>query len=503
MDAEPVTEVRRSEGAVPVRAPYDAVLFDLDGVVTDTAAIHAEAWKQLFDAMLADPRAATANRAPFDIATDYADYVDGRSREDGVRTFITSRGLHLPEGDDDDGPEAWSVKGLAARKNAVFFELLEVHGIRVFPGTRGMLRRLVKSGVPVGLVTSSRNAQPLLVAAGIASLFTTVVDGTLARELKLPGKPDPAMFLQAAERIGVTPRRAAIVEDAIAGVQAGRVGGFGLVVGIARHHNRAALEAAGADVVLEDVSQLDLGALRADPWTLTYEGFDSAHEGHREALTTLANGYLGTRGAMPETRADGIHYPGTYLAGVYNRLTSHVEDADVTEEQIVNAPNWLWLDLRIGDGGWWSAGALRAEDERTDLDLRRGLLVRQATLRDQDGRRLRLTQQRIVSMARPHIAALTTSATPVGWSGRITVRSGIDASVTNSNVTDLRALASRHLTRVTASRVARSALLVEAETSTSVIRIATAIRTWCSTGSHEVATAVGCHMPSADVYVLE
>ena len=466
-----------------VRPPYDAVIFDLDGVVTDTAAIHAQAWKRLFDDVLADPRAASAGaQAPFDIAEDYRRFVDGRTREDGVRAFLASRHLELPESTDDDPPGAWSVSGLAARKNDIFLRLLTERGAQVFPGTESLLHRLRDAAVPIGLVTSSRNAAPLLAAAGIADFFGVVVDGTTARDLNLAGKPDPALFLEASTRLGVTPRRAAIIEDAVAGVQAGRAGTFGLVVGIARQGNRAALEAAGADLVLDDVSQLDLGALRREPWTVTYEGFDPTHEGHREALTTLANGYLGTRGAAPESRADGVHYPGTYLAGVYNRLTTKVDGAEIEDEQIVNAPNWLPVDLRIEDGDWWSAGGLTVERERTDLDLRLGVLVRQALLSDRKGRSLRLSQRRIVSMARPHVAALATAIVAEGWTGSVTLRSGIDASVTNSNVPDLRALANRHLTQITGEQVEPTVLLVEAETTTSGVRIATAIQTTLSGG---------------------
>lgn len=474
---------RVTAGAVRIRPPQDAVIFDMDGVVTDTASLHAQAWKQLFEQTLRDPRAtSTRPENPFDPVEDYRRYVDGRSREDGVRAFLASRGLDVPEGMETDDAGAWSVAGLAARKNAIFHDLLAEHGVRVFPGTTDLLRRLRDGGVPTGLVTASRNAPTLLAAAGLADGFDVVIDGTTARNLGLPGKPDPAMFVEAATQLGVPPARTAVIEDALAGVQAAQRGGFGLVVGIARQENRADLEAAGADLVVEDVGQLDLGVLRADPWTVAFRGFDPAHEGHREALTTLANGYLGTRGAAPESTADGVHYPGTYLAGVYNRLSSTLEGQSLEEEHLVNAPNWLLLDLRIGEGGWWSSGGLRAEDDRLDLDLRRGLLVRRVLLADQSGRRLRVVQRRLVSMARPHLAALATTLQAEGWSGRVTVRSGIDASVTNSGVSEYYALANEHLTAVRGEQVEPDRLLVEAETTTSRIRIATAIRTLVSGG---------------------
>jgi len=465
-------------GATP---PYDAVIFDMDGVVTDTAAVHAAAWKELFDAVLADPRSGLARVPdPFDVEADYRRYVDGRSREDGVATFLAARGISLPTGTPGDPPGAWTVWGLAARKNELFLALLAEHGVRVFEGTLDLLRRLWAGGVPVGLVTASRNADAMLASADLAGLFSVVVDGTVAAALDLPGKPDPATFLEAARRLGVAPSRSAVVEDATAGVEAARRGGFGLVVGIDRAGVRDQLEAAGANVVLADVALLDLGALRVGPWLLAYEGFDPAHEGHREALTTLGNGYLATRGAAPEHAADGVHYPGTYLAGVYNRLVSTVQGRRVTDESLVNAPNWLVLDLRIAEGGWWSAGGLQIDSERRELDLRRGVLTRRAVLSDPAGRRLRLTERRLVSMARPHLAALETTLVADGWSGPVSVRAGVDAEVTNSNVAEYRALANRHLTAHRGREVAADTLVVEAETNQSGVRIATAARTTVS-----------------------
>src|SRR5574338_1582793 len=285
-------------GASP---PYDAVIFDMAGVVTDTAAVHAAAWKKLFEAVLADRRSGlTRVPEPFDVEADYRRYVDGRNREDGVAAFLTARGVGLATGTPDDPSDAWTVWGLAAHKNELFLALLAEHGVRVFEGTLDLLRRLRAGGVPVGLVTASRNADAMLASAELAAMFSVVVDGPVAADLGLPGKPDPATFLEAARRLGVAPARTAVVEDATAGVEAARRGGFGLVVGIDRAGVREQLEAAGADVVLADVALLDLGALRVGPWLLAYEGFDPAHEGHREALTTLGNGYLATRGAAPE-----------------------------------------------------------------------------------------------------------------------------------------------------------------------------------------------------------
>lgn len=461
-------------GAAP---PYDAVIFDMDGVVTDTASVHAAAWAELFEDALNDPRAGLTAPSPFEPVEEYRRYVDGRSREDGVATFLASRGADIPLGQEGDPPDAWTVHALAKRKNDLYLRRLTEHGVRVFTGTADLIRRLHAGGTPVGLVTASRNADKLLAAAEIAELFDVVVDGTVAVDLGLPGKPDPAMFLEAARRLEVDPAQVAVIEDAISGVAAARAGGFGLVVGVNRANQRAALEAAGADVVLDDVALLDLGLLRTDPWVLAYAGFDPAHEGHREALTTVGNGYMGTRGAAPEQRADTVHYPGTYLAGIYNRLTSIVEGREVQDEHLVNAPNWLLLDVRIDDGRWWSDGGLEISEERRELDLRRAVLTRTAILTAPDGRRLCLTQRRLASMDRPQIASLETVLVADGWNGVVTVRSGIDAGIANSNVVEYAALANRHLTGIDAWDADPDTLVVVAETSQSHIRIATAART--------------------------
>ncbi len=206
-------------------------------------------------------------------------------------------------------------------------------------------------------------------------------------------------------------------------------------------------------LVLGDVAELDLGALRRDPWLLVYEGFDPAHEGHREALTVLANGYLGTRGAATEHRAGSAHYPGTYLAGVYNRVTSTLHGRVVEDEHMVNTPDWTMLDLSIDEGPWWSAGGLSVRQERHELDLRTGVLTRTMQLVDADGRVLHLSQRRLVSMARPHVAALQTTLLAQGWCGQVRVRSGIDAGVSNSNVGEYRALNTPHLSLRCASKL--------------------------------------------------
>lgn len=460
-----------------LRLPYLAVIFDMDGVVTDTASVHAAAWKRLFDEFLAARGAAEGGPVvPFDLDADYRRYVDGRNREDGVATFLAARGVDLPAGGPQDPPDAQTVWALAARKNRLFEEAIETEGVRPFPSSVALLDRLRRGGVRTAVVSASRNAAAVLAAAGVDGLFDVRVDGEDAARLGLSGKPDPALFVEAARRLGVPPARAAVVEDSAAGVEAARRGGFGLVVGVDRGGHSADLATAGADVLVGDLGQLDLGAILASPWLVVYEGFDPAHEPHREAICTLGNGYMATRGAAPEARDDGVHYPGIYLAGVYNRLTTVIEGRSVEHEHMVNAPNWLTLDVRLSGTDWLSAGGGGIVAEHRELDLRRGVLTRTLRLADPTGRRTTVVQRRLVSMVRPHLSALETTVTAENWSGRVQVSAGLDARVVNANVAEDRPLANRHLVPLAAEEAGADTIVLEAETSQSHARIAEAAR---------------------------
>jgi trehalose 6-phosphate phosphatase len=235
----------------------DAVLFDMDGVVTDTAGAHALAWKRLFDEYL-DERAARIEEAvrPFDIERDYHEYVDGKPRYDGVESFLAARSITLPRGEPDDDPGRETICGLGNRENGYFQEWFRGHQVHAFPGTIAFIQQIKSIGLKVALFSSSHNAVPVLRSAAALDLFDAWVDGDDLAALRMPGKPDPAMLLEAAQRIGVRPDRAAIVEDAIAGVEAGVRGGFRLVIGIDRGHNRAGLLRAGATLVVCDLDEI-------------------------------------------------------------------------------------------------------------------------------------------------------------------------------------------------------------------------------------------------------
>ncbi|MFI1107691.1 MULTISPECIES: HAD family hydrolase [Streptomyces] len=236
-------------------APLRAVVLDTDGVLTDSAWLHAATWKTAFDACLraaGDPR-------PFDAVEDYRRYVDGRSRLDGAAAFLASRDLGLPPGASDEAPGTGSVAAVAARKEQLLRERLRGPGVPAYPGSVRLLKALYVAGVPCAAVSASRHAREFLAGARLRGLLRETVDGEEARRLGLPGKPDPALFLEAARRLGAAPGECAVVEDALAGVAAGRRGGFGLVVGVDRTlgpTSAAELREHGADLVVTDLAAL-------------------------------------------------------------------------------------------------------------------------------------------------------------------------------------------------------------------------------------------------------
>jgi beta-phosphoglucomutase family hydrolase len=233
-----------------------AGLFDLDGVLTRTATVHAAAWKEMFDEFLRRRAEETGGRfVPFDVHTDYDRYVDGRPRADGVRSFLASRGIDLPDGSPDDPPSAATVHGLGNRKNELLLAKL-AGGVDVYPGSVRYVEAMRDAGLPRAVVSSSANTRAVLEVTGLDKLFDVVVDGVVAEQEGLAGKPAPDTFLAAARRLGVDPSAAAVFEDALAGVEAGRAGGFGSVVGVDRVGQAEELRRHGADIVVSDLADL-------------------------------------------------------------------------------------------------------------------------------------------------------------------------------------------------------------------------------------------------------
>ncbi|MEN6466036.1 MAG: trehalose-phosphatase, partial [Syntrophaceae bacterium] len=670
--------------------------------------------------------------------SDYRLYIDGMPRFQGAHNFLESRGIDLPCGSPDDPPEKETVCGLGNRKNRYFQEALDREGAQPYESTVEFIKQIKERGIKAAVISSSRNAKKVMASAGVTGLFDAVVDGDVSAELGIKGKPQPDIFLEAAKRLAVAPDRAAVVEDAIAGVEAGRKGGFRLVVGIDRGGHHTELKERGADIVVDDLSGLswtaslpsalerkeeifdrlrqgvptvfldydgtltpivvdpamalisvstrkiigqlaknltvvvmsgralsdvksmmgldsvfysgshgfsiegpgksfeeqrgeefapslesavaelqravadlpgvrieekpfaiavhyrqaedriipdlerrideivkhhkdlrkttgkkifelrpnmdwdkgkallyliermsvdgsrlvplyigddttDEDAFRAvenrgvgilvsdeerpssaryrlkdpaevavflealakiaeqrsvsDIWKLAYEGFDPGQEKLRESLCTLGNGYFAARGAAPECPAGENHYPGTYAAGIYNRLQSNVAGLTIENESMVNLPNWLPLSFRCGDGEWFDAGSVDLLDYRQELDIRKGILVRIVDFRDRQGRRTRFAQRRFVHVLHAHVAGIETTITPLDWSGKLIIRSALDGRVDNTLVKRYRQLNNKHLEQVDSGVTHGGIIWLLVETSQSHIRVAQAART--------------------------
>jgi alpha,alpha-trehalose phosphorylase len=431
---------RSTQGRITMAPPialqdFDAVLFDLDGVLTTTRVLHAAAWKRTFDEFLADwdARHETSSE-PFDDHADYAAHVDGKARQDGVRDFLASRGIELPEGEPDDPPERETVWGLGNRKQLLVEEELERAGVEVFPGSVAWVRELREAGLRTAVVSSSRNCEAVLDYAGITNLFDTRVDGETALDLDLPGKPAPDMFLEAAERLAVAPARAMVVEDALAGVEAGRAGAFGLVIGVDRDGHADDLAAHGADVVVADLSELLaapteqrhragprehrlVAAARrilaaaedypADEWRLVESRYNPDYIEQTETLFALSNGFLGIRASFeegqpayhPTTLLNGFHetWPIVYPESAYGFATAG--------QTILPVPDGTTIRLLV-DEDPITCEATEIRSFSRSLDMRHAALDRAVEYQLADGRRLLVQTRRFVSLAQRHMACI-------------------------------------------------------------------------------------------------
>lgn len=457
---------------------FKAAILDMDGVITQTAKVHAEAWKKMFDAFLEKQQG--KGYKPLSIEQDYKGYIDGKPRFDGIRSFLKSRNIVLPEGHPDDEAGKETVYGLGNQKNQLFLKLLDEVGVHVYPDTLAMLNKWKEEGLKLAVISSSRNCRFVMESAGILDIFDVLVDGLTSEKMQLQGKPAPDIFLTACELLGVSPSDALVVEDAIAGVEAGKKGNFGLVVGVARNGEQKSLQEAGADMVVQKLTMLEDKALAQKPderFSITYDDWSPEKQKLRESLCTLGNGYFATRGAAEEAGNDGINYPGTYLAGGYNRAQTEVAGRVIENEDFVNFPNWLDLSFRPEGGEWLNLAEYQVLAYRQTLDMKRGLLERDFRVEDREGRRTHVRSRRLVSMRDKHLAGLEWFFTAENWSGKVEIRAGLDGTVTNDNVPRYRELESRHLDPLLTKQVTDDSILLVVQTKQSKIAMAQAART--------------------------
>jgi alpha,alpha-trehalase len=355
--------------------PYQAVILDLDGVITQTARVHAIAWQRMFNEYLQQrSEREPASYPPFDPETDYRRYVDGKPRYDGVRSFLAARDIELPEGNPDDAPDQETICGLGNRKNQLFRKLLEQQGVEVYQDTVAQIHRWHDQGLKIAVVSSSRNCVPVLEAAGILELFDTKVDGVDSERLGLAGKPCPDIFLRAAQQLQVEPARAIAVEDAISGIQAAKAGHLGLVVGMAHEGSGEDLQHHGADCVVHRMDELHLEALPASstaseiPSALAeFETLAQRLQNHTVALFT---DYDGTLTPIVERPEDAV------LSAAVRSLLSHIAQhctvAIISGRDLADVQQLVDLEqlYYAGSHGFDIAGpALRQQQEEAQASL--------------------------------------------------------------------------------------------------------------------------------------
>ncbi len=423
--------VTNPAGELPDLSRFAAVLFDLDGVLTPTATVHMRAWEALF----ADYLGAHAGVAPYG-TQDYFDHIDGKPRYEGVAELLRSRNIELPWGGPNDPPEADTVCGLGNRKNVVFQRVLSEEGVTPYPGSLALLERLEASGTPMAVVSSSRNAVNVLAAAGLAGRFPVVVDGALAAAEGLAGKPDPATYLAAAQRLGVPAGHAVVVEDALSGVEAGRAGNFGLVVGVDRGAGADELAGAGAGLVVADLAPLaeavatpplDRRLYPVDEWRLVERARPSAERrGQAETLFALGNGYLGLRGNGEE--AGSAYEHGTFINGFHETWPITYPEAAygfaTVGQTILNLPDAKTIRLRVGDDEL-DLDAAELDDYQRILDLAGGSLERRLVWRTPSGNRVAVTTRRLVSFSDKHVAAMEYTVTLLDADAPIVITSSL------------------------------------------------------------------------------
>jgi trehalose/maltose hydrolase-like predicted phosphorylase/beta-phosphoglucomutase-like phosphatase (HAD superfamily) len=485
---------------------FEGAIFDVDGVLVDSP--HELAWREALEKLMesdwSDIRNVTSWTPERFTADVYQHVVAGKPRLIGAQAALEYFGV----------PEAERRTAVyAAAKQELVVRLIEEGRFMAFPDALRFILAVKDSGLHVAAASSSKNAKLFLQrirldtfaaeqrldysfindAMTLDQLFDADVSG---RDLPR-GKPDPMIFLNAAEELGLIPNVCVVIEDATSGVQAAKAAGM-RAVGVARLGDAALLRKANADLVVTTLDDVSVPALRAGQleerratedirrrqeerpptvWTLVYEGFDSERQGLREALCALGNGYFVTRGAFPEAHADGVHYPGTYVAGLYNRLVSTIAGREVENEDLVNMPNWLPLHFGIVGSPWFDANLVHVEGHRVELDMRRGTLTRRFTYEDASGRRTSVVQRRFVSFKDEHLAAIETEFTAENWSDTFRVRSGLDGRVVNSGVRRYRDLNGAHLTTLGQGQVNTETVDLLVETTRSHVRVALAART--------------------------
>lgn len=458
---------------------FDAVVFDLDSVITKTADAHRNVWNRLFNDYLKE-REHKFNEPSkeFTYQEDYLSYIDGKCCHKGIADFLKSRGIDIPYGELSDDLASETICGLANRKNDVFNTIISEQGVEVYPSTVAFARELKRLGLKIGVVSSSNSCEVILEKAGLTDLFDTRVDGA-----GLEWHSDIDIFSKACDNLGIAHDKSIIIAGTLYGVSAGIQGGFGLVLGLAEDDNEKNLKINGADIVLRDMDEITLNdieswfhkGLEEDGWHISYHGYDQGKELVREALCTVGNGYFGTRGSQDEMITNGTNYPATYIAGLYNKLDSKVGGRTIKNEDFVNIPNWTFLTFKIGSASWVDLNRTELVGFERKLDFKTGLYTRRYKIKDSVGRITEVVSERFSSMVNPHIGGIRYAIKPCNYSEKITVKSALDGNIINYGVARYRELNSKHLKEIAGSADGNFSYL-QVKTSQTEVEIAEAAK---------------------------
>jgi trehalose/maltose hydrolase-like predicted phosphorylase/beta-phosphoglucomutase-like phosphatase (HAD superfamily) len=485
---------------------FQGAIFDVDGVLVDSP--HELAWREslrtLMEGEWREIRDQTSWTAERFTSAVYQQLMAGKPRMAGARAALEYFGAPKVEA---------RAERYAAAKQEQIVKFIQEGRFMAFPDALRFILAVRHAGIRVAAASSSKNAKLFLERIRLDTFaaeqrldyqfirpqmtLQELFDADISGRDFPKGKPDPAIFLAAAQELDCRPAACFVVEDAHSGVEAAKTGGMA-AIGVARLDDRDLLVEAGADLVVPTLDDVALTALAegrleergaaaelrrrhterpASVWRLTYDGFDPARQGLREALCAVGNGYFVSRGALPEATADEVNYPGTYIAGLYNRAETEIAGRTVENEDLVNVPNWLPLGFRVAGGPWFDMASAEVLEHRLELDLRQGILTRRLRFQDGEGRRTTVLQRRLVSMKDQHLAGLETTFAAENWSGTLEVRSGLDGRVANAGVKRYRDLNGRHLAVLHAGEADAQTIELQIETNQSHVRVALAART--------------------------
>ncbi len=469
---------------------FKGVVLDLNCVITGTARVHNLAWESVLNGYLKTiAKRARKPFVPFDREKDYPEFVDGKPRMNGVKSFLESRGLELPFGNYEDSPDKETVCALGNRENVKFQEVLRREGADVSDSTINFIKNCRKTGSKVGVVSSSRNCKLILELGKIEQYFDTWVCGKVSHELNLKSKPDPAIFVVAAANLGLKPGECVIVGNTISGVRAGRNGNFGLTLGISGKIDGDTLLRHGADIVVRDMAEMTIDRIKewfekdieADGWNLTYSTFVPEEERLRETLTAAGNGYMGVRGHYECEKASNFHYPATYISGIYNKLAATVGGKRIYNNALVNCPNWTQIEFAIGRAAFISPLKMNILSYEHKLNMKEGVMERTLVCKDGTGRITLLHSYRIVSMTDAHLAAIKFEITPLNYDATIHLRSAIDCRIINDNAPRYRQLNSKHLAPISQRKIV-DGIYLSAKTVRSKYKIVMTAKTFVNQG---------------------